>query len=293
MRWASDASGDAKPMALSTHQQQAYEQAYRKPAGSYGLPDRKIAPDGPPKGCRILTLGGGQANDLWYLAADNLVINLDYAHSGLRSGLQHQVWGIAGNLNTHPVLPLADQSIDIVVCKDILEHLLEPLAVLREVRRVLRDDGYVIISVPNHFFLPMRLRILLGGNLIWRSPGHDHTRDYEEWNYMHIRLFTYAGFRRFLESAQFRPLRFFWDFGTLPHYDDPDMLLEPQLWKKSQGLPISRRGKLGLYVIRPLWRLLNVIFPRPLRRAIVSLAPGLLCAGFYVRCEKCRAEPRP
>lgn len=273
-------------MALSTHQQQVYEIAYQQQATHYGFPDRKITRGEPPRGRRILTLGGGQSNDLWYLAADNLVVNLDYARSGLRAGLEHHIWGIAGNLNSGLGLPFADKSMDIVVCKDILEHLLEPLAVLREVRRVLRDDGYVIISVPNHFYFTMRFRIFFGKNLIWKSIGHDHTREYDEWNYMHIRFFTYRGFRRFLEAAQLRPAQFFWDFGTLAHYNNPDMWLEPQLWKRDQGLPVSRKGQLGLYVIRPLWRMFNLVFPRALRRAIVSLAPGLLCTGFYVQCVK-------
>jgi SAM-dependent methyltransferase len=277
-------------MPLST-QQQVYEEAYGQAGNSYGMPDRKIASGSAPRGRRILTLGGGQADDLWYLAADNLVVNLDYARSGLQSGQRNHVSGVAGNLNLQPTLPFADGCMDIVVCKDILEHILDPLALLREVRRVLHGDGHVVISVPNHFYLPMRLKVLFGGNLIWRSPGRNHARNYDEWDYMHIRFFTYKGLRRLLAEAELKPAKFFWDFGTLPHYDNPDMLLEPQVWKKSRGLRISQRGKWGLYVIRPLWRLANVLFPRPLRGAIVSLAPGLLCGGFYVRCQKTPGEP--
>ena len=193
---------------------------------------------------------------------------------------------MVGDLNLSPVLPFGDQSFDIVICKDILEHVLEPMVVLQEVRRVLKDNGYVVISVPNHFYLPMRLRILLGKGLIWKSIGSDHSLEYDEWNYMHIRFFTYGGFRRFLRAAGFRPEKWFWDFGNLAHYNNPDMWLEPQLWKKAHGKPISHRGKLGLYLIRPLWKVFNLLFPRPIRARVVSLAPGLLCAGFYVRVQK-------
>lgn len=272
--------------SLVTHQQREYERAYQDADSEYGFPDRKISDGRMLRGNRILSLGCGTGNDVWYLSEENLVVGLDYAVSGLKVGSQHGVRGVAGDLNLQPMLPFKSCSFDVVICKDILEHILEPLVVLREVRRVLKDEGFVIISVPNHFYLPLRLRILLGKGLIWKSIGSDHSQEYDEWNYMHIRFFTYNGFRRFLERAGFRPEKWFWDFGNLAHYHNPDMWLEPQLWKKREGRPISRRGKLGLYIIRPLWKLLNLLFPRPLRSAIVSLAPGLLCAGFYVRVRK-------
>lgn len=271
---------------LITAQQHCYEQAYQSADDGYGFPDWKIADGLEMHGARILNLGCGTANDVWWLAENNVIVGLDYAQSGLHVAQRHGVVGVIGDLNSSPFLPFKDGAFDVVICKDILEHLLEPMAVLQEVRRVLKDDGYAVISVPNHFYLPMRIRILLGKGLMWKSIGSDHSRYYEEWNYMHIRFFTYKGFRRFLQAAGFRPEKWFWDFGTLAHYNSPDMWLEPQLWKKAQGKPISRRGKVGLYVIRPLWKVFNILFPKLLRKWVVSLSPGLLCAGFYVRVRK-------
>ena len=45
------------------------------------------------------------------------------------------------------------------------------------------------------------MRILLGKGLIYKCVASDHHRDYEEWDYMHVRFFTYRGFRRFLQAA--------------------------------------------------------------------------------------------
>lgn len=271
---------------FTTHQRHQYEHAYRNTDDEYGFPDRKISDGLIFRGKRILSIGSGTGNDLWYLAKENLVVGLDYASSGLKVGSRRGVRGVYGDLNASPILPFKNHSFDVVVCKDILEHLMEPLVNLQEVRRILKDDGYAIISVPNHFYLPLRLRILFGKGLIWKSIGSDHSREYDEWNYMHIRFFTYKGFRRLLKAAGFRAEKWFWDFGNLAHYNNPDMWLEPQLWKRKTGRPISRLGKVGLFLIRPLWKLFNLLFPRPLRSAIVSLSPGLLCAGFYVRVRK-------
>lgn len=263
-------------------QQQAYKLAYQDADSEYGIPDRKITLGHATAGQRILSVGCGAGADIWYLAGNNFVAGLDFVASGLRVALRHGVAGVVGDLNLHPALPFQDQSFDLVICKDILEHLLQPLAILEEVRRVLRLGGRVVISVPNHFQIAMRLRILLGCGIIYRSLIDGHNSIYDEWNYMHVRFFTYRGFRSFLKVAGFCAEKWFWDFGNLSHYHDPDMWMEPQLWKLSHGKAISPRGRIGLYLIRPIWRLLNLVFPRWLRSAIVSLAPGLLCGVFYV-----------
>jgi SAM-dependent methyltransferase len=271
---------------ITTYQQRSYEVAYREAVVGIGFPDPKITGGQSVVNNRILTLGGGMANDLWNLAGHNFVVNIDYATSGLSVGRQFGVQGVCANLNSSSSLPFPDRAFDLVVCKDILEHLLEPLAILREVIRVLRDDGTVVISVPNHFYWPMRLRLALGKGIIWRGLISDHGATYHEWDYMHIRFFTYKGFREFLEVAGITPVQFYWDFGNLAHYYNPDMWFEPQLRKRKEGKPLSRKAKFGIYVLRPLWRLFNIVLPRPVRSAIVSLRPGLLCGGFYVRCGK-------
>lgn len=46
-------------------------------------------------------------------------------------------------------LPLADDSVDAVVCLELLEHVPEPKSVLAELARILRPGGTVLISVPS------------------------------------------------------------------------------------------------------------------------------------------------
>jgi SAM-dependent methyltransferase len=275
-----------KGVSATTHQQRFYEEAYSGVAVGDGFPDPLLIDGGRPVQQRILTLGGGTGNDLWDLAHDNFVVNAEYAASGLNAGKTFGIEGVFANLNFTPTLPFPDRSFDLVVCKDILEHILEPLAVLKEAGRVLRDNGTIVISVPNHFYWPMRLRMLLGKGIVWRGLITDHGAGYREWDYMHIRFFTYKGFRRFLQEAALQPARFYWDFGNLAYYYNPDRWFAPQLRKRAAGQPLSSRAKWALRLLLPLWRVFNVLFPRPLRSFLVSLAPGLLCAGFYVRCRK-------
>lgn len=45
-------------------------------------------------------------------------------------------------------LPVADASVDAVLCSQVLEHVFEPLSFLREIRRVMRVGGSLLLTVP-------------------------------------------------------------------------------------------------------------------------------------------------
>ena len=42
----------------------------------------------------------------------------------------------------------SDDTFDIVICADVVEHVLEPLTMLNEIRRVLKPGGHLIITTP-------------------------------------------------------------------------------------------------------------------------------------------------
>jgi ubiquinone/menaquinone biosynthesis C-methylase UbiE len=59
-----------------------------------------------------------------------------------RTGLENVTWQL-GNI---PPLPFADQTFSIVTSRFALHHLLDPLAVLKEMRRVCRPGGRIVIA---------------------------------------------------------------------------------------------------------------------------------------------------
>lgn len=50
----------------------------------------------------------------------------------------------------------------VVVCSEVLEHLYDPAAAIREMRSWLRSSGRLVVSVPNEYRLGQRLRMLAG-----------------------------------------------------------------------------------------------------------------------------------
>lgn len=58
-------------------------------------------------------------------------------------------------------IPLPDESVDVVVSQDVFEHIEDPLAVLRECRRILKPGGHVIILTPNMWYPPLAAARLL------------------------------------------------------------------------------------------------------------------------------------
>jgi SAM-dependent methyltransferase len=46
-------------------------------------------------------------------------------------------------------LPYRDDFFDIVICTDILEHVIDLNASIKEIRRVLKHGGYLFVRVPN------------------------------------------------------------------------------------------------------------------------------------------------
>jgi 2-polyprenyl-3-methyl-5-hydroxy-6-metoxy-1,4-benzoquinol methylase len=92
-------------------------------------------------------------------------------------------------------LDLPASSFDRVICTEVLEHTVDPEAVLRAIGRLLRPDGVAVITVPND---PLILRLKA---IVRRTPVGWLLRDRIEWggDAYHIHTWTPARFRAILE----------------------------------------------------------------------------------------------
>lgn len=83
---------------------------------------------------------------------------------------------------------------DTIIFAEILEHVFDPVAVLREAKRALAPDGSVVITIPNFLTWTNRIRFLFG-SFSYRQQGM--------FDFGHIRWFTYRYLKEVLAEAGF------------------------------------------------------------------------------------------
>ncbi|MFK4444475.1 SAM-dependent methyltransferase [Caballeronia udeis] len=93
--------------------------------------------------------------------------------------------------------PFEASSFDIVLFCEIIEHLLnDPCKVLREIRRVLKDDGTLVLTTPNVNRLENVARMIVGANIYDPYSGYGpygrHNREYNKHEL--YTMLTYLGF---------------------------------------------------------------------------------------------------
>jgi SAM-dependent methyltransferase len=92
-------------------------------------------------------------------------------------------------------LPFPDNHFDAVTIIAVLEHIFDPYSIIREIRRVLRPNGILVIDVPNVAAFTNRIRILFG-----RIPVTSHDAG---WDGGHLHYFTKHALDHFLQSEGF------------------------------------------------------------------------------------------
>ncbi len=131
------------------------------------------------RGKRILEVGCGSGKLVKMLQPANAVVGVDASEDGIVACVERGIEGHCMDPSSEP-LPFADDSFDLVICLETMEHLMSPYYALMEMRRVLKTGGKLICSVPN----PIWGHIML-------YPG----------------LFEYKFFRAFIEQCDFQILR--------------------------------------------------------------------------------------
>jgi len=124
-----------------------------------------------PDPVRLLDVGCGRGQLAREMSVRHQVIGLDSDPNAISIAAKERPrspWVVADG----GALPFRDGAFDVVVLNNIVEHVEDPGALLREAGRAARDGGAVVVSTPNRLHPRNVLRLLFGRPLEIRHATH-------------------------------------------------------------------------------------------------------------------------
>lgn len=172
---------------------------------SYKLSPRKELLDLIPFNLRnsdILEIGAGAGDTLLYAKEHGYAKNIygvelcsipnSAQHSDLFSSF------IIGNIETLN-LPFENEMFDVIICGDVLEHLVDPYTTLENLKKYLKPNGVIIASIPNIREWKTMKKIFFQGDFHYQDSGIlDRT---------HLRFFTKKNIIELFENQGFNILK--------------------------------------------------------------------------------------
>ena len=183
-------------------------------------------------GGRLADVGCG-SGDLWHAVRGRFTscVGLDAVRY---EGLPPDVEFHTADLDASP-LPLTDASVDAAAAVEVIEHLENPRAFVRELTRIVKPGGWIVITTPNQLSALSLLTLALKGQF---SAFQDGSYPAHRTALLEIDL------RRIMTECGLRDLAVtFTRLGRLPlsawHYPDPIAALAPR--RLSDNIVIAGR----------------------------------------------------
>lgn len=151
-------------------------------------------------GCaRVLEVGCGAGGNAPWLRANgaNHLVGVEvHSESATKA---REVFHQVESKPIEEALQTLEGPFDLIICADVLEHLVDPWDVVARLGRVAADDGQLLVSMPNIRYLRALARIAVGAGFRPESEGiFDGT---------HLHFFTKDNIAELLASGGWRPMR--------------------------------------------------------------------------------------
>lgn len=146
---------------------------------------KEIEPLLPAVSHRVLDVGCGAGATLQWLRQTGrcqVAVGIEMMESAASVARERVDQVFVGDANLLVESAFAAQSFDLILCLDVLEHLIDPWFFIAKVQRLLKPGGLIVCSLPNVRHLRVVLPLLLAGRWRYEASGIlDRT---------HLRFFT-------------------------------------------------------------------------------------------------------
>jgi SAM-dependent methyltransferase len=181
------------------------------------------------KANKILEIGAGDYSFDYLMSKDNVAwLKVDFCPP----------CDVICDLNSETLqLPFSNDIFDLIVCTEVLEHLLWPQQLLKEIYRILSHDGKLLLSIPNITSLTYRIAWMLGripscaasGNLPPELGSTTYKKENSELIGGHVIDFNLKKIINLLQLTGFTIIKvkgsgIFWHKQIFPHWLIPASL---------------------------------------------------------------------
>jgi SAM-dependent methyltransferase len=94
-----------------------------------------------------------QANEIW---------GVDFLEDKLEQAKKRGIHTLWADLNTGTAIDLPDMAFDVIICSEVIEHIYSPDDLLDNIARLLKPDGYALLTTPNLASWKNRIALLVG-----------------------------------------------------------------------------------------------------------------------------------
>lgn len=151
------------------------------------------------KGEALLDVGCGDGTVAEYLhkKLGLQVSGMDISEVAVEKARKRGVKAFVGSSEDR--FPFNDNSFDAVFWGDNIEHLFDPMFAAKEIKRVLKPNGRLVLSCPNMAYWRYRIYYFLEGEL-----SDTEWTGFNRWNWSHIRFFNINILKDFFKEAGYK-----------------------------------------------------------------------------------------
>lgn len=154
------------------------------------------------KGIKILEIGAAYGETLCFLKQNSIAseavgvdIFEDTKNKQNYKPIDKFIFGDIEKID----LPEYEKHFDLILLPDVLEHLIEPKRVLDKLKMYLKEDGQIILSMPNIRHYSALKQIFLKGDFQYEESGI--------FDYTHMRFYCRKNIQELLESSGYKVVK--------------------------------------------------------------------------------------